>query len=212
MAVLNKLGNVMKSTVFILNANDATVTGSSGFDYTYVFEIDLLRAYAIEHYKIQIGALSAFPDTSDSLVDNKLTIQPGYELDDELGCRLTIYHHGIRDYSLLFPTVTNLDLRERLGLYYQEAESAFESGSWLSFMLMSGALFEGMLHHKLGGNDQFASLISRINDMSETDIALIQKIKNFRNLVHASRFNEPYVTRADAMDIKIILDRMLRTI
>lgn len=74
--------------------------------------------------------------------------------------RLLIHYHGIRDYSLLLPQVQDELLKTRIALFYEEMEKNFDAGSWLSFALMAGAVFEGLLAWRLKkGRAVFGSFI-----------------------------------------------------
>jgi hypothetical protein len=103
--------------------------------------------------------MSVFPSGTDKLEGDRLTVSPGYTLDD-LDCKIVIFYHGIRDYGLLFPSITPLTLQARMGEFYREAEIAFDAAAWLTFMLMCGALFEGILFHKMGANKNWRHLLN----------------------------------------------------
>jgi hypothetical protein len=128
--------------------------------------------------------------------------------------RLVIHFHGIRDHALLFPQVTEPQLKARLGAYYQEADVTFENGAWLSFVLMSAAIYEGLLAWKLQRqDDKFVRLIETartggIIDAREYNI--LNMARKHRNLVHASRYQEPWVERVTAMDMRTTLDGLIR--
>jgi hypothetical protein len=203
----------VKSATFRLDTSgEAYIHSIEGNIHRHVFKMPLLRAFAIEYFKLQFGALSTFPDSRDSIQEDELIITTDDSIDD-MECWLTIYYHGIRDYALLFPSVTPLSLQERLGEFYREAEIAFEAGSWLSFMLMCGALYEGILHHKLQSYDTFNILISKAanNSMIDSETKRIMNIvRNYRNLIHANKHETRFVSRADAMDARIVLDKLLR--
>lgn len=207
----------MKSTAFVLDYKDSkTIYTQNRELHEYVFEVPLAPAYAIEYFTLHVGSLSAYPSERDSLIGNKLTLSLSYELDDEDSCYVTIFYHAIRDYKLLFPNVSIPDLQERLGCFYMEAEKSFDSALWLSFALMCGALFEGILFHKLGCvNKSFNDLTvlaksSRVIDLKTADT--IDEVRKFRNLVHSNRYNSRYVTRTEAMDIRVVLDKLIRSI
>lgn len=74
-----------------------------------------------------------------------------------------IYFYGIRDYSLLFPKI-NKNLAKRLGLYYKEAEKCLENVLWLSYALMCGAIFQGILFSKYGSSKTYSYLIKKALD------------------------------------------------
>ncbi|MBW4443943.1 MAG: hypothetical protein KME10_22495 [Plectolyngbya sp. WJT66-NPBG17] len=206
----------MKSTIFELDTTASTCNykKSSHDVHIYEFTIPTLSAFAIEYFTLQFGALSCFPDKEDLIQNDKLTVQPGYSLDG-MDCKLVIHYHGIRDYKLLFPFVTNSSLQERLGDFYREAEIAFENASWLSFMLMCGAVFEGILFAKLGQNKSFKDLITAAKQQGVIDThteSIMTTVRGYRNLVHANRHTELYVSRIDAMDTRITLDKLIKAI
>jgi hypothetical protein len=206
----------MKSTVFSLDPH-SPVTQHLEVDgrHTYKFTIPLLPAYAIEYFTIQIGALSTLPELDvDRIEDRYFFLTCDYELGD-MSCFLVIHYHGIRDYALLFPTVSPIELQNRLGDFYREAEANFDSGAWLSFLLMCGALFEGFLYASTSkkGVNTFEELIDNAFDEDRIDLTTkdtMHSVRKFRNLVHAKLFQKQYVTRANAMDTRIVLDRLLR--
>lgn len=205
----------MNSTVFDLNFTQPNChqnlpDGRHRYDLT----IPTLPAFAIEYFTFQFEALSSFPDADDSISNDKLTIYTESELTG-LDSKLVIHYHGIRDYKLLFPFIVNPSLQERLGNFYREAETSFENSAWLSFMLMCGAIFEGMLFAKLGqpNNSTFHQLIisARQNNLIDIDTdSKMNKVRVYRNLVHANRLSDPYVSRVDAMDIRTKLDKLIK--
>lgn len=127
--------------------------------------------------------------------------------------KLVIHYHGIRDYKLLFPFIVDTSLQERLGNFYREAEISFENSAWLSFMLMCGAIFEGMLFAKLGQGITFYSLINaarQINLIDADEESIMTQVRLYRNLVHAKKHSEPYVSRVYAMDARTTLDKLIK--
>lgn len=83
--------------------------------------------------------------------------------------------------------------------------------------LMCGAIFEGMLFAKLEqpNNSKFHQLITsaRQNNLINIDTeSKMNKVRVYRNLVHASRHSDPYVSRVDAMDIRTTLDKLIKKI
>jgi len=204
----------MKSTIFDLDVTAPTCVHKelSYNNHIYEFTIPTLPAFAIEYFTLQFGDLSCFPSKEESIQNDKLTVCPEYNLDN-FDSKLVIHYHGIRDYKLLFPFVDNTSLQERLGNFYREAEITFENASWLSFILLCGAIFEGILFSKLGQNKSFNELISTASqqDLIDTHTESVMNIvRRYRNLVHANKHTEPYVSRADAMDTRITLDKLIK--
>jgi hypothetical protein len=202
----------MNTTLFDLDYNSATHEIRSGKPVV-LFSVPTLPAYAIEHSDFSINGLGsnkegdAYAIIGDKVLCNESDIQA----DDSL--RLIIYYHGIRDYRLLFPLITDSALVERLGNFYEEAEKNFANGAWLSYALMCGAIYEGLLFAKLGVNETFAlltrnALTGGIIDTATADV--IEKARNFRNLVHANRYHDIYVSRADAMDMRTTIDKLIK--
>ncbi len=130
--------------------------------------------------------------------------------------RLVIHYHGVREYKLLFPQVTDESLQARLAKFYEEAERVFDSGSWLSFALMASAIYEGLLGWSLREEkDTFASLIKKAHDAPIIDTPerdVLEAARQTRNLVHASRHMEAWVSRAQAMDMRTVLDKLVRAL
>jgi hypothetical protein len=204
----------MKSTIFDLDVAAPTCAHKNPSDsiHIYEFTIPTLSAFAIEYFTLQFGALSCFPSKEDSIQNDKLTVCLEYDLNG-LDSKLVVHYHGIRDYKLLFPFVADTSLQERLGNFYREAEIAFENASWLSFMLMCGAIFEGILFAKLESEDSFHKLISTANQQGLIDTrteSIMNKVRGYRNLVHADNYTKPYVSRVDAMDTRITLDKLIK--
>lgn len=127
--------------------------------------------------------------------------------------RLVIHYHGIKDYEALFPNVADKNLRARLGKFYEEVETNFDNATWLSYSLMCGALYEGLLYSHLGMDSKFGELIDEALKRELIDpktAGIMHTTRELRNLVHASRCAESYVTRAQAMDMRTTMDRLIQ--
>ena len=128
---------------------------------------------------------------------------------------LQIHYYGIRDYSLLFPDflVNDPDRATRLGLFYEEAEKCFDNGAWLSFALMCGAIFEHLLYFKLNGSErQYGRLILKARNagiIQKEESDTMEAIRKLRNIIHRNRLSEGYIQRAEAMDIKTLIERLI---
>lgn len=195
-----------------------------------MFPIPTLKAYAIGYSEFKVkGGLSEHKEmvegqdytlTEDGLVWRTAFAPTFLHFKKEPPNanveyhRLVIHYHGIRDYSLLFPHIASRELQRRLGQFYEEAEVSFENGAWLAFALMAGAIYEGMLFHYDGcKEDNFAKLISLGKEnkiLDEFSAGIMTRTRELRNLVHPGRANEPFVTRADAMDMRKVLDRLIK--
>lgn len=206
----------MRSTVFRFDSSTSNFTHrESAGQHEYEFDIPILDAFAVEHFQVQFLLDNGRLCIGKSTLRNRcLTIEgPALARMAEYEITLTVHFHGIRDYSLLFPWVSEAKLRSRLGDFYREADAAFDSASWLSFSLMCGALFEGILYARTNTNDSFSNLIATAESSGDIDsdtAQIMHKVRGYRNLVHANRYNTAFVTRADAMDTRTVLDRLLR--
>ncbi len=208
----------MKSTVFELTYPKNVPDQANETDVK--FHIPILKAYAIEYSEFSFRG--GFNDHKESiegkgyeLVEDGLiwrdSFYPSFPGMDYY--RLIIHYHGIRDYEALFPNVKNNSLRTRLSKFYEEAESNFDNAAWLSYALMCGALYEGLLFSHLDADLKFKSLIEEAHKQKMIDSkteSIMQATREIRNLVHASRCVEPYVTRAQAMDMRTTMDRLIQ--
>lgn len=206
----------MKSKFFILNTYDPDICKiERGENLTQIYSIKVptLSAYAVEYMTLNISGRTAILDYS-CISNDLLVINATTESNlDSHELKLFIHYHGVRKYSLLFPRVEQEELRERLGKFYQEAELAFENASWLTFMLMCGAIFEGILYSKIDKNMTFAKLIAsaEMQKIINADaVKIMNKVREYRNLVHANNYNKEYVTREDAMDTMRLLNLILQ--
>ncbi len=187
-------------------------TKISDKEYQNEIRVSILPAFSIEYFAIQIGALFSYQDKDDKIIEDTIHLKSDYSLTD-FDLQILIYYHGIRNYTLLFPWIADLSIRQRLGKFYNESEIAFESGSWLSFSLMCGAIFEGILYAKIDKNKSFNGLIieaTTIKLIDESMIDIMNMVRGFRNIVHCNRHKEPYVEQENAMDIRITLDKLIK--
>jgi hypothetical protein len=190
------------------------------------FRVPTLSAYAIEHAEltpppdidagfIQLSNGSEFWIASDLVCLHHPFQSPFLTLDGALDrTRLVVHYHGIRDFTLLFPQVEDDAVRRRLGEFYAEAEAVFDSGAWLSFALMAGAIYEGLLGVRLKQpKETFARLIQLAQEeeaIDAHDAAILTDARKARNLVHASKADKGQIARKDAMDMRRIVDRLIR--
>lgn len=198
----------MRTTIIALENGVCEELPNGEFKST--FRIPTLEAYAISNLIVHLGALSS-PWPLDCLSQDNLILSTPYELNN-MECSVTLYYIGIRDYSLLFPTVSPDTLQCRLGQFYSELEVTFESCSWLTFMLMAGAIVEGLLYSKSSTKDVLEKLIDdacTTGFLSTTEKTLLHKVRAYRNLVHANKHSTDYVLRKDAMDSRLLVDRLL---
>ncbi len=182
-----------------------------------------LPAYAVEYAELIV------PPDLDGMRDTRLFIDQGFELkNNEVHWHsyrqklfghhepiLIVHYHGIRDYKLLFPAISSSERIQRLANYYEEADKCFDAGAWLSFMLMCGAVFEGLLFDCIGSDNlqKFAPLISKAAEedlITSTEQSLISKVRSYRNMVHLDNREGNYVSRADVMDTRKVLDSIVQ--
>jgi hypothetical protein len=208
----------MQVTTFRLNNAEYTEPSNPAFnDGDALFHLPILAAYAVHHSKVEMeNALHVDFGYQQPkyVIDNNCVILKNSDhgvFSPSTGV-LTLYHAGIKDYSLLFPHINNESLRQRLGQFAQEAESAFESQSWMSYVMMVGAVVEGLLFNQFN-KDNFSQLIklageSAILDTSE--VTVIHEVRKLRNRVHASKHEQPFADRKIAMELNVIYERLLK--
>jgi hypothetical protein len=197
----------MKSKLINLTHNKKKWIIDENKPELYHIPIPTINAYSIE-YITAILSGKILELSVDCVKEKCIEIFSRINLN-EVEIKLQIYYHGIREFELLFPSVNNQKLRIRLGEFYKESELAFDNGAWLSFVLMSGSIFEGVLYSLINKNETFQKLIDQAlsNGLITTyESNIMHKVRNFRNLVHSSRYDEPFVPRADAMDVKRLLE------
>ena len=210
----------MRTTMF--HGRQMKVGAYDQYERVAVVEVPTLSAYAVEYAEftpplnvdVEFSSLSLGNDFGINA--DELQFFAGFSLKFSgiESCRLLIHYHGIRDYSCLFPMVEEQQLKVRLGQFYEEAERTFENGSWLAFALMAAAVYEGLLGWKLKGRaTSFAELIASAHErglIENHEVEILGTAREHRNLVHAARFATPWVQRADAMDMRITMDGLVR--
>jgi hypothetical protein len=110
--------------------------------------------------------------------------------------------------------VEDIVLRERLGSFYEESEASFDSGAWLSFALMCGAVYEGLLYARFKKNISFNKLIVMAKSEAIIDseiVEIMHTARSLRNLVHAGNYSSVYVSRLQAMDMRKVMGRLIKT-
>ncbi|QKX17318.1 hypothetical protein [Microbulbifer sp. YPW1] len=103
-------------------------------------------------------------------------------------------------------------MQQRLGQFAEEADNAFASQSWLSYVLMVGGVLEGLLwnEYKL---DSFEWLVKRAlkNELiDEHEAEQIHEVRHARNKIHAGRYKEEVPGRHLALDISVTYERLLK--
>ena len=210
----------MKTTMF--SGEQMQVESYDSYERIKTVHIPTLSAFAIEYAEftpprdLDYGYHVFHSGADFDVSGERITFDSGFSL--KFGgfesSRLVIHYHGIRDHGLLFPQVSEPGLKMRLGSFYEEADASFESGAWLSFALMSAAVYEGLLAWKLQAFDvTLAKLIESAHAegiIDDRERSILQNAREHRNLVHASRYDEPWVERAAAMDMRTTLDSLIR--
>jgi hypothetical protein len=206
----------MDSTIFDIDTSTEIPGTPSSSNPIVTYNIPSLSAYAIDHSDVLINGLGSHQEGIDyEIQGNQLIWNDPTAIDSHDKVRLVIHYHGIRDYRLLFPNVSDPDLVERLANFYEEAEKDFRSAAWLSYALMCGAIFEGLLYATLNVKKTFIELIQDALASGRIDLQtsqIMDKTRNFRNLVHANKYGQPYITRADAMDIRTVMDKLIKSV
>ena len=180
--------------------------------------IDLLPAYAINYTELKIWGTS-YLENSDYWIDqpnSRVIIKDSSEkikMAEDTHNTLIVNYFGIRDYRLLFPKVTNEKLAKRLGCFYEESEKTFDNNSWLAYSLMCAAVFEGILYSKYNRSDTFEKLIDCAyskGDINDKIQSIMHGTRHIRNLVHANNYTDDYVNRKTAMDIRTVMDYIVK--
>lgn len=213
----------MKSQQFILEKCLSTPDQFERNIKAAEYLVPVLPAYAIDYAELIV------PPDLDGVSETRILIDHGFEIEKDkvlwhsyrqpifgdIEPILIIHYHGIRDYKLLFPAISSEIRMQRLANYYEEADKCFETGAWLSFMMMCGAVFEGLLFDSIGSSNakKFNELITKAanqNLITSDEQNLIDKVREYRNIVHLDNSEDRYVSRADVMDTRKILDLIIQ--
>jgi hypothetical protein len=211
----------MQVTTFRLENAEYTEPSNPAFnDGDALFHLPILAAYAVHHSKVEMeNALHVdFGYQQPKYVIENDTVRLkniGSDMFSPHRGLLTLYHAGIKDYSLLFPHINNESLRQRLGQFAQEAESAFESQSWMSYVMMVGAVVEGLLFNQFNQSNKhnFTKLIKLAEEsgiLNTSDVTVIDEVRKLRNRVHASKHKQAFADRKIAMELNVIYERLLK--
>ena len=82
----------------------------------------------------------------------------------------------------------------------------------MSYILMVGAVLEGLLFNKFG-NKTFSELIEKSTKeklIGNDEGKLFDEIRATRNRIHASRHMEPYSDRKTAIELSVVYERLLK--
>ncbi len=205
------------------------------------YQFDSLPAYAISGSVIYIGGIIWVEhhhfrinvQTGEIIIGTSKADLLYAGADNDI--TLCVDYHGIRDYKLLFPDIKNENLKNKLALYYEEAEKTFENNCWLSYTLMCGAIFEGLLRNKyskiniskiIQSSQKYVSPKYRnyqktnadffdyihysldIKDITQVIAEIFEKTRNSRNNIHPNKDSD-MVDRLSAMDIRTTMDQIL---
>ncbi|TCK06126.1 hypothetical protein [Marinobacterium mangrovicola] len=219
----------MKTTVFVLTNPACDVRDGQFQIADYAYTVPSLPAYAILHhalsFDLSIPIETGIQHQPYTIEGDKVVLSgrsiAGLSLIDRV--TLTIGYSGVRDYALLFPHIQNEKLRSRLGWFAEEAERTFDASAWMSFVLMAGAVIEGLLTVRFYGDNgpnrnrdgkvDFYRLIKRAGEsglLSEGECENVDSVREARNTVHADRYESPFVDRKLAMDTYLVYDRLLK--
>ena len=210
----------MKSQQFILEKCLFTPSQFERSIRAAEYLVPVLSAYAIEYAELIV------PPDLDGAQETRILIDHGFEINGnkvlwhsyrqpmfgDYEPILIIHYHGIRDYKLLFPSISSDIRMQRLENYYEEADKCFEAGAWLSFMMMCGAVFEGLLFDRIGSS-KFKSLITKAAKqklITDHEQSLMDKVREYRNIVHLDNSEDTYVSRTDVMDTRKVLDTIIQ--
>jgi len=201
----------MKSLIF-----DLTSRGNSNPTPVEThYSLPILKAFAVEYAQLMVNGIANVEPKDFVLRSDKVVVHQNLNQYPNDDIRLIVHYHGIRDFTLLFPNVTDSYLASRLGNFYSEAELCFDQGAWLSYALMCGAIFEGMLFSMLGMPKKDNSFLSMIKDAKGKGLidnpvaSIMDQARENRNLVHAGLHSSAPITRAHAMDMRSTMDKLI---
>jgi len=188
----------MKSTHFdLINP----IYGGSEYGEVYErswakFEVPTLPAYSIINHTIDGTSVNVDAGTFalESEVVGSCVKIPGVDRFKSTFFPsvpvLTIYHFGVRDYSLLFPSIKNDELRIRVGCFMEEADKTFEQGAWLSFVVMACGVFEGVLADIVGDHKStFGKILKAVEEKGFLDSMEFNALTLAKNLRNFAKFN-----------------------
>lgn len=200
----------MKTTTFIIDLATAIFNNTTN---EADFKVDILPAFAIENCYLSVNGINYYTNFS---YNNDIVHWNGdFEIDTSDEVILTISYFGIRDYQLLFPWIADTNLRVRLGEFYSEAELNFENCCWLSYALMCGAIYEGILFAKYRRTLTYNQLINFSFHSADINLQtknIMEKTREIRNLVHANNCTKPFVSRLNAMDMRTTMDSLIKNV
>ena len=212
----------MKTTSFNLGEPKYKIEGTeSAFScYSAHFTIPSLPAYAISSHSlagINADPVNGYVFSASEIINDKLIVHGMQEIHQYLFVGpsvLTINYIGIRDYKLLFPQIENKGIKERVACFMEEADKNFDQCSWLSFAIMAGAANEGLFNDLTEDVDStFGKLITKTKRLAifeDSDYETLEFLVDSRNLIHAGRYKDEYISRNMAMKVRLSLDELIK--
>ncbi len=175
--------------------------------------IPILSAYSVEYISANLDSLSmVWPN--ECFVDNVIKFPTDFDKSEIKNFVVVVNYHGIKEYEALFPWIKEEKLINRIAKFYAELEKCYENEAWLPALLMSGAVIEGLLYAKLGYQQNILNDLITIaqnrNLVSVKDASILHGIRRYRNLVHANNYNESFVSRKEALEVKTVIDRIIK--
>lgn len=182
-----------------------------------IFKVPILPAYAITDTRLDIDkSMNTNSNASCppyELVNDTL-ITPGIAWDMEYKSSggLTVYHNGIKDYSLLFPHVESYGLRQRLGNFALEANNAFHSQSWISYCFTAGGVIEGLFYNKFNRTNfiKLVELAMYDEIITNTEASFLYDIHKSCDRIQLYKNQEQIPNRKKAIELSIIYDRLIK--
>lgn len=187
-------------------------------------DLKFLEAFSVSHIEMKISGAPSQNESQDFFVDGyrvSLSQEVSEAVAEDDKIEFLISYYGVRDYSALFCFLSDDELVEKMGRYYRESEICFASGCWLSYLMMVGAIFEGILYDKLKdcieldrdiASKNFGKLLEKahaeghlLKDAYDT----MDSVRKKRNLIHVGCEPETYPSYTDAMDAKVVLRKEL---
>ncbi|MEW8200746.1 MAG: hypothetical protein AB2653_12445 [Candidatus Thiodiazotropha endolucinida] len=207
----------MKSTIFKLTNPKYKLVDKQFQRFDEIYKVPTLPAYAILNHDLIRNAtdVDGLDNTTDyEIIEDTIRIKRVDLIPEGLhtNCSLTLFYAGIRDYSLLFPHISDPKLKERLGQFAEEADNTFQNGSWMSFTIMAISAIEGLLFNEIG-NKKLNQLIEKAHEigiLNTNEKALLHSAREVRNRVHAGLFKEPLADRIFGTDLYVLYDQLIK--
>ncbi|MEW8693424.1 MAG: hypothetical protein AB2535_20500 [Candidatus Thiodiazotropha endolucinida] len=207
----------MKSTIFKLTNPVYELVDKQFLQFDEIYKVPTLPAYAILNHNLIRNAsdIDGLNNTTDyEIIEDTIHIKRVDPVPEGLqtNCSLTLFYAGIRDYSLLFPHISDPKLKERLGQFAEEADNSFQNGSWMSFTIMAISAIEGLLFNEIGNKklNQLIEKAHKIGILNTNEKALLHSARKVRNRVHAGLFEEPLADRNSGTDLYVLYDMLIK--